>query len=105
LLGAIMGCVTVTYGYSDGETLTDIEQLRVAVLKLQIEKATLQAQLDSCKAEVGSVYQALGTLRAEKASRELTTAETDLKAQIESGHPGFTWNPKTGAFTPKQGGS
>ena len=74
--------------------LTEIEQAYRTILQLRIALATVQAEADACRAQ-------LGPLRAEAASRELSQDEANLRALIERGHPGYTWDPKTGAFTAK----
>lgn len=83
--------------------LSDVEALKVENLKLRIALAQTQAQADSCRAELGTLYQAVGPVRAERASADLTALEQNLKATIEASHPGYEWNPKTGAFTKKGG--
>ena len=84
-------------------TLSELETLRYENLKLKVALAQTQALSDACKAELGMLYQALGKVRADRATADLTAAERELKAEIDAAHPGFEWNPKTGALTKKGG--
>jgi len=67
----------------------------VSLVQLRRAYVTLQARLDGCQAELGT----LGRLRAQAAAEELAQDERDLKARIEAGHPGYVWDPKSGTFT------
>ena len=72
--------------------LTELEQAWWTILQLRTAYATVLAEADACRAQ-------LGPLRAKAASEQLTLEEATLKVRIEAGHPGFRWNPKTGQFT------
>lgn len=80
-------------------TLTDLEQTRLDLLQLRTAYAQLLAQFDSCKAEVGSTYAALGTLRAQAAAQQIGTDAAALKTTIEAAHPGYTFDLKTQTLT------
>ena len=82
-------------------SLSEVEQLRVDLLQARTLLAQLQAGYDGCRAEIGTLYHQLGQVRAQVASQVLTAEEARLKADVEAAHPGYTWNPKTGAFTRK----
>jgi hypothetical protein len=74
------------------QALTELEQAWLIILQLRTAYATLLSETDACRAQIGP-------LRARAASEALTQDEAGLKAKIEAGHPGYTWDPKTGAFT------
>lgn len=80
----------------EAPALTDLERTKVELLQVRTAYAQLVAQYDGCKAEVGAVYGALGSLRASAASAELTAQEQTLKTAIEREHDGFTWSAKAG---------
>jgi hypothetical protein len=84
-----------------GPTLTELERAKAELLQVRTAYAQLLAQHDACKAEVGSAFNTLGALRARAASEQLTTEETALKVSVEAGHPGWSWDAKTGLFTKK----
>ncbi len=101
---SVWAALVLTAGLSlkaQAPELSEIERTKVELLRVRGEYAKLLAQYDGCKAEVGAAFNALGRLRAAAASTELTAEEASLKATVEAGHPGFEWNPKTGAFTAK----
>lgn len=81
--------------------LTELERTKVELLQVRTAYAQLLAQYDACKAEVGSTFNTLGSLRARAASDQLTAEEAQIKLAVETGHPGYTWDPKTGLFTKK----
>jgi hypothetical protein len=87
--------------HAQDPALTELEDAQRALLQARTAYAQLLAQFDQCKAEQGQAFAVLGKLRADRASTELTSLEQELKASIERGHPGYTWDPKTGAFTKK----
>jgi hypothetical protein len=71
--------------------LSEVEALKVQVLQLRVQLANVQAEADACRG-------VLGQYRVAKASEDLTAEEQQLKAAIEKAHPGFEWNPRTGAL-------
>lgn len=85
----------------DTPELTELEQTKLELLRVRTAYAQVVAQFDGCKAEVGAVYNTLGQLRASAATSELTAQEKKLKADVETAHVGYLWDPKTGAFTKK----
>jgi hypothetical protein len=85
--------------HAQDPALTELEETQRALLQARTAYAQLLAQFDQCKAEQGQAFAILGTLRADRASHELSTLEQELRQRIELGHPGYTWDPKTGAFT------
>lgn len=74
------------------------EGLRVDNLKLRTALAQSTALYDGCRAEVGVLYDVLGRTRAQQATKDLTEAEAQLKTEIERAHPGYVFDPKTGAL-------
>jgi len=101
VLLVLLGLLCVTALRAQDPSLTELERTKAELLDVRTAYAQLLAQYDACKAEVGQTYQALGRLRADAASAELSTEEARLTAQIEAGHPGYSWNPKTRTFTKK----
>jgi uncharacterized protein YvpB len=99
-LAVALAASVVVFGQS-APALTELEQTKVELLQVRTAYAQLLSQYDGCKAEVGAVYNTLGKLRADLASKELTAEEARVKAEIERGHDGWDWNSKTGAFTKK----
>jgi hypothetical protein len=82
-----------------GTTLTEIEQLKLDLLRTKTAYAQLLAQHDACKAELGATFDVLGRMRATVASKELTGEEALLVKTVEAAHPGYTFDPKTGTLT------
>lgn len=76
--------------------LSELEQLKIQVLQLKIQVANIQAEADACRG-------LLGQYRVAKASTDLSAEELALKKAIETAHPGFTWDPRTGALVEKEG--
>lgn len=108
-IGAWIACLlassAVTVGAvlaaRDDQQLSELEKVKLELLQVKTAYASVLAQHDSCKAELGAAYNTLGKFRADAAGAELSADEAKLKAEIEASHDGFTWNPKTGVFTPK----
>lgn len=86
---------------TDGPALTELEKAKVELLQVRTAYAQLLAQHDACKAELGAAFNALGSLRAKAATDQLSTEEMQLRIAVEGAHPGYTWDPKTQAFTKK----
>jgi hypothetical protein len=92
--------------HAQDPALTELEERSARCCRRRTAYAQLLAQFDQCKAEQGQAFATSSgscapKLRADRASTELTSLEQELKASIERGHPGYTWDPKTGAFTKK----
>lgn len=100
IVAIVLGALAATHA-QDAPSLTELERVKLELLQVRTAYAQVVAQFDGCKAEVGSVYQQLGQLRASAATTELTAQERKLKADVEAGHPGYMWDPKTAAFTKK----
>ena len=92
-LGAVTGLVGAQAPAAP--VLSPLEQLRVENLNLrhELRKALLEA--DGCRG-------ALAQPRADSQQREIDAGIAGLKADVERAHPGFTWNPATGVFTPQE---
>ncbi|MGE0590925.1 MAG: hypothetical protein AB7G23_03095 [Vicinamibacterales bacterium] len=91
--GLLVGLALTVAAAQDAPRLDALEQAHVEILRLQVALATAQRDLDVCRIEAGR-------FRASLNSRDLTEAEATLQLFIERRHPGFSWNPKTQAFTP-----
>lgn len=88
-------------GQPAAPTLTTLEKARADLLQVRTAYAQVLAQYDGCRAELGTVYNALGPFRAREASTTLSADEMALRVDIETAHPGYTWDPKTGTLTKK----
>lgn len=81
----------------------DALNTRAAYAKLLVQSTERLALIGDTMQRLGKELLAaaneLGRLQAEISSSQLTQEESDLKAKIERRHPGYTWDPKTGAFT------
>lgn len=105
-LGLLLGVIGVALhaqaptpaATSTPPALTELERTKVELLQVRTAYAQLLAQYDACKAEVGSTYNTLGTLRARAASEQLSAEEREVTATIDAGHAGWTWDSKTGLF-------
>ena len=83
------------------ETLSEVERLKLELLRARVAYAELVAKYDGCRAEVGAAFNTIGPLRARLASEQLSADEVALKTAIETAHPGYTFDPKTGSLTKK----
>lgn len=92
LIVAFGTCVLLAQG-SPADRLTTEEDLRWQVLRLREAVERAEARANACQGE-------LGQWRADRASDVLTAEEAALKAKIEAAH-GQSWDPKTGAFSPR----
>lgn len=99
--GGLLLVLTVTQLEPAPPTMTELDTAQLELLQVRTAHATTLLQLDACRAESGRAHDLIGRMRAERASAELTALEADLKAKIEARHPGYTWDPKTQAFTKK----
>lgn len=75
--------------------LDDLERAKVENLRLRVALSEARRDADVCRT-------VLGPLRADAATRDLTQAQRELTAFLEARHPGYTWHPDTGAFTPTE---
>lgn len=98
LVSALAALALLEVAASGQEQLSEVERLRAELLRVKTAYAQAVAQHDACKAELGATYNTLGQLRADANSVQLSTEEQQLKASVDAAHPGFNWDPKTGAF-------
>lgn len=76
----------------DAPKLTTEEDLRWQILQLETQLETAISQVNACQGQ-------LGQWRAKAQSLQLSADEQVLKKFIEERHPGYDWDPKTGAFS------
>lgn len=74
--------------------LDDLETAKLQILQLQSAYAQVLAESEACR-------QQLAPLRASAISKDLSSAEVALRSFVDQRHPGFSWDPRTGVFTPR----
>ena len=75
--------------------LSELERALIENVNLLAELRKAQLEADLCRAQ-------LAQPRADATAQQVKQAFDALKSRIEAAHPGFTWDPSTGAFTPKE---
>lgn len=73
---------------SSGPELTDIQKLRIERINLVNENLALQKENSD--------------LRLQVAGLKVSLEQASLQKDIDGANPGYTWDPKTGQFTPKE---
>lgn len=76
------------------DALSDVDKLRIENANLYDLLATYVEEADTCRGQ-------LAKPRAEANRGAAGERRAKLKAEIEHAHPGFSWDPATGALTPK----
>lgn len=70
--------------------------------QLQIENLNLKAQLAQAGVQLAQAEAAIATCKLRLLAPEFASASADLVKEIEAAHPGYCFEPQSGAFTPKQ---
>lgn len=85
--------IAILSGAQDSQ-LTENESLKAANLQLQSELADALSSKSICEGQ-------LGQYRSRVHQEVLVEQRGKLKADIEKAHPGFDYDPSTGALTAK----
>lgn len=104
---ALIGLLLVATTVSAQAPLTDLERKDIEILTLKAQLAAAYKRLSDVQAELGTCAAVAGPAQFEQNKQTLSDEQAALKDRIEKARPGYTWDPQTGAFTPKpkdQGG-
>lgn len=92
--------VTATYAATQAPALSPMEQLKLDNLGLKAQLTDTLKLVAELKGSVGACELALGSYRHTQNTGALSSEEKALKAEVDAAHPGFTWDPRSGVFTP-----
>lgn len=87
--------------------LTTLEKKDIEILTLKAQLTAAYKRLSDAQSDVGLCQAQLGPAQFDQNKQALAAEQAALKTRIEQARPGYTWDPQTGAFTPKpkdQGG-